>query len=56
MSKRTLTIFSLAMINVAAIGSVKNWPVTAEYGFASGRVQNSVRNRIAFYLELTCRI
>ncbi len=25
----------LAMINVAAIGSVKNWPTTAEYGFAS---------------------
>ncbi len=23
------------MINVAAIGSVKNWPVTAEYGFSS---------------------
>lgn len=32
---RTLTIFSLAMINVAAIGSVKNWPLTAEYGFSS---------------------
>ena len=32
---RTLTVFTLAMINVAAIGSVKNWPVTAEYGFAS---------------------
>lgn len=25
----------LTMINVATIGSVKNWPVTAEYGFAS---------------------
>ncbi len=25
----------LAMINIAAIGSVKNWPVTAEYGFSS---------------------
>lgn len=25
----------LAMINVAAIGSVKNWPITAEYGFSS---------------------
>ena len=25
----------LAMINVAAIGSVKNWPTMAEYGFAS---------------------
>lgn len=32
---KTLTIFSLAMINVAAIGSVKNWPFIAEYGFAS---------------------
>ncbi len=34
-SKRTIAVFTLAMINVAAIGSVKNWPVTAEYGFAS---------------------
>jgi putative glutamate/gamma-aminobutyrate antiporter len=33
--KRVLTVFTLAMINVAAIGSVKNWPVTAEYGFSS---------------------
>ncbi len=32
---RTLSIFMLAMINVAAIGTVKNWPVTAEYGFSS---------------------
>ncbi len=32
---RSLTIFSLAMINVAAVGSVKNWPVMAEYGLAS---------------------
>jgi putative glutamate/gamma-aminobutyrate antiporter len=32
---RTVSVFTLAMINVAAIGSVKNWPVTAEYGFAS---------------------
>jgi putative glutamate/gamma-aminobutyrate antiporter len=32
---RTLTVFTLAMINVAAIGSVKNWPVTAEYGLSS---------------------
>ena len=32
---RTITVFTLAMINVAAIGSVKNWPVNAEYGFAS---------------------
>ncbi len=33
--RRTITVFTLAMINVAAIGSVKNWPVTAEYGFSS---------------------
>ena len=32
---RSLSVFMLAMINIAAIGSVKNWPVTAEYGFAS---------------------
>lgn len=32
---RTISVFTLAMINVAAIGSVKNWPVTAEYGFSS---------------------
>lgn len=25
----------LTMINVATIGSIKNWPVTAEYGFSS---------------------
>lgn len=35
MTKRTLTVFMLAMINVAALGSVKNWPTTAEYGFSS---------------------
>lgn len=34
-SKKSLTIFVLAMINVAAICSIKNWPMTAEYGFAS---------------------
>ena len=33
--KRVLSVFMLTMINVATIGSVKNWPVTAEYGFAS---------------------
>jgi putative glutamate/gamma-aminobutyrate antiporter len=32
---RSLSVFMLAMINIAAIGSVKNWPLTAEYGFAS---------------------
>ncbi len=33
--KRTISVFTLAMINVAAIGSVKNWPLTAELGMAS---------------------
>lgn len=32
---RTLSVFALAMINLAAIGGVKNWPLTAEFGFAS---------------------
>ncbi len=32
---KALTVFTLAMINVAAIGSVKNWPFIAELGFAS---------------------
>jgi putative glutamate/gamma-aminobutyrate antiporter len=32
---RALSVFALAMINIAAIGSVKNWPVMAEFGFAS---------------------
>lgn len=32
---KAVSVFTLAMINVAAIGSVKNWPFTAEYGFAS---------------------
>lgn len=34
-SRRTLSVFTLTMINIAAIGSIKNWPVTAEYGFSS---------------------
>lgn len=33
--KRCISIFALAMINLAAIGSVKNWPITAEYGFTA---------------------
>ena len=33
--KRVLTIFTLTMINIAAIGSVKNWPLTAEYGLSA---------------------
>ncbi len=32
---RPLNVFALAMINIAAIGSVKNWPVAAEYGFSA---------------------
>lgn len=32
---KTISIFTLVMINVAAVGSIKNWPLTAEYGFAS---------------------
>lgn len=35
LSMRTLSVFILSMINVAAIFSVKNLPFTAEYGFAS---------------------
>ncbi len=35
MTKKVLTVFTLAMINFAAIGSVKNWPVIAETGFSS---------------------
>ena len=33
--RKPLSLFSLAMINLAAIGTVKNWPVTAEFGFSS---------------------
>ncbi|NNM43441.1 MAG: amino acid permease [Chlamydiae bacterium] len=32
---RTITVFMLAMINVAAVGNIRNWPLTAEYGFSS---------------------
>jgi glutamate:GABA antiporter len=35
MNKKSITVFTLAMINLAAIGSVKNWPTIAEYGFSS---------------------
>ncbi len=34
-TKKMLTVFSLAMINVAAVGSVKNLPLSAEYGFSA---------------------
>lgn len=33
--KRSLSIFALAMINVAAVSSIRNWPTIAEYGLAS---------------------
>ena len=32
---RTLSVFMLAMINIAAIANVKNWATTAEYGFSA---------------------
>jgi len=48
---RILTVFTLAMINVAAIGSVKNWPVTAEYGFAS--IFYFLLAAIAFFLPIS---
>ncbi len=32
---RPLSVFTLAMINVAAVSSVRNWPTIAEYGFSS---------------------
>ena len=35
MARKSLRLFSLAMINLAAVGAVKNWPVTAEFGFSS---------------------
>lgn len=35
MNKKAISVFTLAMINLAAIGSVKNWPTIAEYGFSS---------------------
>src|SRR5690348_4073701 len=34
MSKK-IKIFTLAMINVAAVSSIRNWPTIAEYGFSS---------------------
>ena len=33
--KKPLSVFILAMINVAAICSIKNWPQAAQYGFSS---------------------
>ncbi|MCB0214652.1 MAG: amino acid transporter, partial [Anaerolineae bacterium] len=34
-SHRTVTAFTLAMINVAAVCSINFWPLTAEYGLSS---------------------
>lgn len=48
---RVLSVFTLAMINVAAIGSVKNWPVTAEYGFSS--IFYFVLAAIIFFLPIS---
>ncbi len=33
--QKKLNVFTLAMINVAAVSSVRNWPTIAEYGFSS---------------------
>ncbi len=33
--KKSINVFMLTMINIATILSVRNWPVTAEYGLAS---------------------
>ena len=35
MSKKSLSVFALAMMNLAAIGTVKNWPTIAESGFSA---------------------
>jgi putative glutamate/gamma-aminobutyrate antiporter len=32
---RSISIFTLVMINVAAVGSIKSWPLIAEFGFSS---------------------
>jgi putative glutamate/gamma-aminobutyrate antiporter len=32
---RPLSVFALAMINVAAVSSIRNWPTIAEYGLSS---------------------
>jgi glutamate:GABA antiporter len=33
--KRSLTVFSLTMLNIASILSIRNWPFMVEYGFSS---------------------
>ncbi|MFS8563074.1 MAG: APC family permease [Rhabdochlamydiaceae bacterium] len=35
MFRKSLSTFMLAMMTVAAIGGLKNWPTVAEYGFSS---------------------
>ena len=35
MKRKALSVFTLTMINVATIGSLKNWPTTAEFGLSS---------------------
>ena len=34
-TKRSLTVFSLTMLNIASILSIRNWPFMVEYGFSS---------------------
>lgn len=34
-SKKTLNVFLLTMINIATILSIRNWPLSASYGFSS---------------------
>ncbi|MBS0621210.1 MAG: amino acid permease [Verrucomicrobia bacterium] len=48
---RALSVFALAMINLAAIGSVKNWPLTAEYGFSS--IFYMIAAALVFFLPLS---
>ncbi len=48
---KTLSVFSLAMINVAAIGTVKNWPLIAEYGFSS--IFFYILAALAFFLPVS---
>ena len=34
-SKKSLTVFLLLMINLATVLSIRNWPMTAQYGYTS---------------------
>lgn len=47
---RVLTLFTLTMINIAAIGSVKNWPLTAEYGLSA--ISYLILAALIFFLPL----